>query len=421
LRTETGGLVYELAHEYLIQRITVDAQVQKRKQAEELIKQEVENWQRFGTLMAADKLDFVNVARDQLRLSGETQELLLRSALAHEHVSAIYWLKQVEDEEKRAQIVREYLVDSHIAVRVFTLDMLSSWDAPIVGEMLAGLLHTDTNPEVYTKAAIILVEKDSASFVNCIEPMLASSPDEQLRALDAIANIQKIGIQSPNLDRLNSSKLHKQLRHLHLRRNRIRRNTITLYTGLGGALAAVIGGLVGAILSNSRVELLPFWLTLSFMIGIAIGVGAGFGYGTIEAMEEHRSSIYVASAALGGGVGGMLVGIIGDTRLGYALLGATIGFFGGLTGGGGAALIIRLTESMVVPHQRLAIRIAAGLTTSVISGGVFALGTKIDVLPLEIQYGFGLGLLTLGILGGLEFHERRLRQANQSNKSNGYA
>ena len=45
---EAGGLVYELVHEYLIRNMAVDTEVQKRKRAEELIKQEVENWQRFG-------------------------------------------------------------------------------------------------------------------------------------------------------------------------------------------------------------------------------------------------------------------------------------------------------------------------------------------------------------------------------------
>jgi len=77
---QEGGAAYELAHEYLIREIGLSEEAQARKQAEELIEQEVENWQRFGTLMAADKLALVGEVREALRMNTEAQELLLQRA-----------------------------------------------------------------------------------------------------------------------------------------------------------------------------------------------------------------------------------------------------------------------------------------------------------------------------------------------------
>lgn len=68
IEREDGVPAYELAHEYLIREIELEADTKTRKQAEELIRQEVDNWQRYSTLLAADKLALINDVRVVLRL-----------------------------------------------------------------------------------------------------------------------------------------------------------------------------------------------------------------------------------------------------------------------------------------------------------------------------------------------------------------
>jgi hypothetical protein len=103
---ETVAHAYELAHEYLIAEIGVSPEAQERKQAEEIVRQELTTWRRFGTLMDEDKLAFIRPVRDELRLSTEAQELLLRSALQAGHDLA-YWLRRANDAERRDDLVIE--------------------------------------------------------------------------------------------------------------------------------------------------------------------------------------------------------------------------------------------------------------------------------------------------------------------------
>lgn len=106
LERQDGETAYELTHEYLIRQIDVAAEVRARKQIEELIHQEVENWQRFGTLLAADKLALIGEVRDALRLNDAAQELLLRSALQVGY-EVDYWLSRVGDPERRVALLTE--------------------------------------------------------------------------------------------------------------------------------------------------------------------------------------------------------------------------------------------------------------------------------------------------------------------------
>ncbi|MGH2521484.1 MAG: hypothetical protein ACRDH2_03175, partial [Anaerolineales bacterium] len=79
-RGQVTQLAYELAHDYLLGRITLDPAVQARKAAQELLAQEVYAYKRFGTLMSADKLDIVEVRRAELALTPEAEELIRKSA-----------------------------------------------------------------------------------------------------------------------------------------------------------------------------------------------------------------------------------------------------------------------------------------------------------------------------------------------------
>lgn len=80
---EIGGqLSYELAHDYLLSEIQLDPAVQARKAAQELLEQEVQAYQRYGTLLSDDKFAILAPRRGELALSTDAQALLHKSERA---------------------------------------------------------------------------------------------------------------------------------------------------------------------------------------------------------------------------------------------------------------------------------------------------------------------------------------------------
>jgi formylglycine-generating enzyme required for sulfatase activity len=90
---------YELAHEYLIAEIALSPEAVARKEAEELLRQGVDNWRRFGALLSAEAFELVDAQRDRLRMDAEAQELMLRSALRYGHAVG-HWLGRVQNAAK---------------------------------------------------------------------------------------------------------------------------------------------------------------------------------------------------------------------------------------------------------------------------------------------------------------------------------
>jgi Cdc6-like AAA superfamily ATPase len=77
------GIAYELAHEYLTGEIELSPEVRAYKDAEELLRQGVKNWQRFGTLLSEDALVLIDAQGDRLHPNAEAQELLRLSVVRH--------------------------------------------------------------------------------------------------------------------------------------------------------------------------------------------------------------------------------------------------------------------------------------------------------------------------------------------------
>jgi len=100
---------YELAHEYLIAEIALSPEAVARKEAEELLRQGVDNWQRFGSLLSVETFELIDGQRDRLRLDAEAQELMLRSGLRH-GASVAQWLARVEDGERALTLTQEALL-----------------------------------------------------------------------------------------------------------------------------------------------------------------------------------------------------------------------------------------------------------------------------------------------------------------------
>ena len=109
---ERGGAperAYELAHEYLIAEIALSPEAMARKEAEELLRQGVGNWRRFGALLSAEAFELIDGQRERLRLDAEAQELMLRGALRHGR-SVGYWLGRLDDEEAALALAEETLL-----------------------------------------------------------------------------------------------------------------------------------------------------------------------------------------------------------------------------------------------------------------------------------------------------------------------
>jgi len=98
-RTDGTERAYELAHEYMIGQIALSPEAVARKEAEELLRQGVDNWQRFGSLLSIETFELIDGQHDRLRLGAEAQELMLRSGLRHGR-SVIHWLVWMENAKK---------------------------------------------------------------------------------------------------------------------------------------------------------------------------------------------------------------------------------------------------------------------------------------------------------------------------------
>jgi HEAT repeat protein len=142
---------YELAHEYLIAEIALNPDVIARKEAEEIINQELDNYRRFGISLSLEKLLLINDVREDLRLNTDAQELILRGAIKHE-VDIMYWLKRMEDPERRESVLRETVSSQSVQLRRQVVTILETLGDANSLEMLIELAVSDPHDEVRSAA-----------------------------------------------------------------------------------------------------------------------------------------------------------------------------------------------------------------------------------------------------------------------------
>jgi hypothetical protein len=416
---ESDTDTYELAHDYLVETINLDPEVQTRKAVREMLEHEVRDYQDHGTLLSQDKLRFIEAQIDTLEIQVEAQDLLVRSAVYLDH-NPDYWLETYASPELRTTILTEALTSSdNPTLRRRAAALAGRFGGSGLSRLLGGLMQADPDPQVRQSTALSLACINNSSFMPRLKPIYNDARRRHF-ALEAIDYIQVTDPELLGPHQLAQLDLWQwRLRWLRLKRNRTRRNLFTLYAAVGGSIGCAIGGLIGALLdSGIAAEEKLFAVVFAVVLGLVIGAGAGFGFGVIEAIEERSNSFWhVAGAALGGGIVGSVFGL-GDPRLQHALLGAIIGLVAGAISGGLAAIIINLTASIVKLPPRLTTRLALGLIASMMAGGIFALGIQLGPIPGQGLYGFGLGLLTVGVVGGWEFVERRLNQPDRRRETN---
>jgi len=180
-RAEATERAYELAHEYLIADIALSPEAMTRKEMEELVQQEVKNWQRFGTLVAADKLALIDRNRDALRLSDRALELLLHSAIQAEHEME-YWLSRLSDSEQRVTVLIEATRNRQAVVRERTALLLGTQDVPgAVPPLLTLALHdVESSVRMTARRSLVQLTEQRASVVAQLRSKTEHA-DRQLR------------------------------------------------------------------------------------------------------------------------------------------------------------------------------------------------------------------------------------------------
>lgn len=114
-----AGLAYELAHDYLLEEIKLDPEVQARKAAQELLEQEVRAYRRYKTLLTEDRLKVIEPYLADLRHPTPEAEQLLaesRAAVARERLAEeARRQKELEDARKLAESEKQRAEEQTLA------------------------------------------------------------------------------------------------------------------------------------------------------------------------------------------------------------------------------------------------------------------------------------------------------------------
>ena len=104
------GESYELAHEVMVEKVWqwVTEEEARFKHARDMLRQDLNNYRNLGLLMPLDRLEIVNLYRDEMSLSEEEQELLFRSALAAGHEVG-YWRDRADQAGLLQKLENEWL------------------------------------------------------------------------------------------------------------------------------------------------------------------------------------------------------------------------------------------------------------------------------------------------------------------------
>ncbi|MBI4861666.1 MAG: SUMF1/EgtB/PvdO family nonheme iron enzyme [Candidatus Riflebacteria bacterium] len=116
--TQDSDHLFELAHDYLIQEVNswVSDSELALKHARMVLRSELDNWQRFGSLMGADRLAILERESSRLNPSTDEHQLLLRAATVHERALAL-WLASPDARSAGIDVLVKLLEDPTVSPR----------------------------------------------------------------------------------------------------------------------------------------------------------------------------------------------------------------------------------------------------------------------------------------------------------------
>jgi outer membrane protein assembly factor BamB/HEAT repeat protein len=165
---EEGRRSYELAHEYLAEglRSQLGGGVRSRRDIQDLLTRELNNYEKFGLLMDEERLRIITDHAEELRISPDELELVLRSAAAN-GVRPDYWFGRVSElGQRRDAVLISLLSDPSAQVRLAAYQGLPhDLSAGCMRALAAGL--SDEVPEIRALAAKALsgMERQLVAFL----------------------------------------------------------------------------------------------------------------------------------------------------------------------------------------------------------------------------------------------------------------
>lgn len=318
--TEIGGeaeRAYELVHEYLLEVIDISPAVRDRKRAEELIRQELQNWQYYGTLLPGDKFRLVAGVRELLRLNAAEQSLLFRSALQLGQ-DGTDWLAMLSDPAQRLALLDEACQDRQARVRRQAASLLGKQDLPGVGERLVRLAVADTDPAVRRAASLSLADlagRRAGVIAGLLQEMESNDRERRRNARLAAAELSIKDIPAKHRPVVLATRFGP-LAAAWLK--------WTLASALGVCLGGILDSTLGVALFDSRLT-----GTLGTFANLAVlGAFAGFGSGLLQwaALRgaERLPGRWIIASLLGWSAGLALDGAAGFSRPGL-LFGLCVG------------------------------------------------------------------------------------------------
>ncbi|MFN8494095.1 MAG: SIR2 family protein [Caldilineaceae bacterium] len=264
-RDATG---YELAHEYLIDEIVqwFDPRESERKRVYELLHQDRERWQQFGTPIPSATLDMLKTHWGEMLLQPDDQKLVLQSAIVLDwHTEE--WVKQLWTISGSLELLTELL---HSPDQVCRATATKAWrviptETQADTELAQLALH-DSNHKVRTEAAITLARRNPQLGVDSI---LQINEPNSIKRMEALAQIWD---EAGALRQL-PFKLYWQTAFVLARLRLTRSGQLLLYQisasmigGIAiGLLFALVGGVVDWFAFKSQ------WIQSGSTVGSVIG------------------------------------------------------------------------------------------------------------------------------------------------------
>jgi len=133
---------YELIHEQLVQQVDewMSEEELKLRDIQDLLTRELSNFQKFGLLMGSEELHIINDHREDLSISPEELELILRSA-AHQNFQVEYWFSRADElGAAKASVLSSLLTDENHEVRLAAYRHIEDHlDESLIPALAAGL------------------------------------------------------------------------------------------------------------------------------------------------------------------------------------------------------------------------------------------------------------------------------------------
>jgi len=145
---------YELIHEQLMQQVDewMSEEELKLRDVQDLLTRELNNFQKFDLLMDSEELHIINDHREDLSISPEEMELILRSVIQQDF-EVEYWLSRADElEAAKSSVLSSLLTDENREVRLVAYRHIEDHlDESLIPALTAGLDYDQ--PEVHNLAA----------------------------------------------------------------------------------------------------------------------------------------------------------------------------------------------------------------------------------------------------------------------------